>query len=176
MDLKSIVTGDDTLLIEPPRAELGQLQLTNRLEMVRVDNDVLGVAAALRGIDPGLKLMFDKGQEIYVLYHVGVDGRGHVKDTLVGAYRELDQRIVNLVRRLDAQGRGHVDLNRELRKLEEEKDREHARETSEKFGPIAEQLRYALRKDLGATGSSVIVSGGRGVHRSRRERRRRKGR
>ena len=78
MDLKSIVTGDDTLLIEPPRAELGQLQLTNRLEMIRIADDVTGVAENLRRIDPGLMLMFDKKQAIYVLYWKGLNDVGHL--------------------------------------------------------------------------------------------------
>lgn len=172
MDLKSLVTGDDTLTIEPPRATLGQLQLTNKLEMVRVDDDVLGVAAALKAIDPGLVLMYDKGQEIYVLYWKGLNQQGHLVEDLVGAYQELDQRIVNLVKRLDAQGRGRRDLNRELERLEAEKDREKARETAETFGPLAEQMRFALRRDLGATGSQVFMSGGEGIHRSRKTRRR----
>jgi hypothetical protein len=75
--LTGLYAGDDTLRIEPPRASLGQLQLTNRLEMVRIDTDVLGVAEHLKRIDRGLVLMFDKGQGIYVLYwHEGFNDRG----------------------------------------------------------------------------------------------------
>lgn len=171
MDLKSIITGDDTLLIEPPRAELGQLQLTNRLEMIRIENDVTDVASALKGIDPGLMLMYDKGEKIYVLYWKGLNDQGQLVEQFIGAYTELDQRIVNLIRRLDAQGRGRYDLNRELNALEKAKDREHERQMSEQHGAMAERLRHAIRKDLGATGSSVIVSGGEGIGRNRAERR-----
>lgn len=171
MDLKSIITGDDTLLIEPPRAELGQLQLTNRLEMIRIDSDVLGVAESLKRIDTGLVLMFDKGQRIYVLYWQGLNAHGHLVEEFIGAYTELDQRIVNLIRRLDAQGRGRYDLNRELSRLEDAKDREHERQVHEQHGQMAEQLRHALRRDLGATGSSVQMSGGQGIARNRAEKR-----
>jgi hypothetical protein len=40
--LTGLYAGDDTLRIEPPRASLGQLQLTNRLEMVRIDTTSSG--------------------------------------------------------------------------------------------------------------------------------------
>lgn len=166
-----LVTGDDTLQIEPPRASLGELQLTNRLQMVRVEPDVLGVVESLRSIDPGLRLMYDKGQSIYVLYHDGFNEHGQRVEQFVGAYKELDQRIVNLIRRIDAQGRGRTDLSRELDRLEEEKDRVHDAEMAERFGGMGEQLRHALRKDLGATGSSVQMGGGEGIARNRAERR-----
>lgn len=176
-----IVTGDDLIHIEPPRATLGELQLTNRLQMVRIDRDVLGVAETLKSIDPGLELMFDKnvewedgrGRGIYVLYWKGLDERAHVVEQFVGAYRVLDQRIVNLIRRIDAQGRGRHDLATELEKLEAEKERERDAELTEKMGPAAELLRFALRKDLGAAGSQVHMSGSPGIHRSRKDRRRR---
>lgn len=171
MDLKSIITGDDTLRIEPPRATLGQLQLTNRLQMIRIADDVTGVAETLKSIDTGLVLMFDKGEKIYVLYHEGFNDRAEWVETFVGAYQELDQRIVNLIRRLDAQGSGRYQLQRELTKLEAEKDRAHEHEVAEIFGPMAEQLRHALRVDLGATGSSVAV-GDRVGKRAARKRRR----
>lgn len=170
-------TGENLLRLEPPRATLGQLQLTNRLEMVRVDSDVLGVVEHLKRIDPGLVLMYDQGQQVFVLYWQGrrADEHGIISEheDLIGAYTELDQRLIRLVERIDAQGRGRTDLAVELDKLEREKDREEEQRQSETMGPIAEQLRYALRKDLGAEGSSVHMSGGRGGHRARRERRRR---
>lgn len=173
-----LVTGDDTIRVEPPRATLGELQLTNRLQMVRIDRDVLGVAERLKRIDTGLVLMFDKnvewedgrGKGIYVLYWEGLNDRGQLVEDFVGAYRELDQRIVNLIERIDAQGRGRHDLATELEKLEREKEREHDRETTERMGPMGELLRHAIRKDLGATGSqSLPVSSG--VYRNRAEKR-----
>lgn len=177
VDLKSIVTGDDTILVEPPRASLGQLQLTNRLQMVRIDNDVLGVAESLRRIDPGLMLMHDgnvkteQGNGVYVIYWKGLRD-GQLVEEIVTTAVELDQRITNLIRKLDAQGRGRVDLNAELARLEREKDAENARRHHETFGPLAEQLRFALRKDLGATGSQVFMSGSGASRRSRPKKRR----
>lgn len=176
--LTGLYAGDDTILVEPPRATLGELQLTNRLQMVRVEGDVLDVAATLRSIDPGLRLMFDRnvpwedgrGQGIYVLYHDGFNPQGQRVEEFVGAYRELDQRIVNLIRRIDAQGRGRHDLARELDRLEAQKEREREAQQSERMGPLAEHLRFALRRDLGVTGSqSLPVSPG--IYRNRAERR-----
>jgi hypothetical protein len=169
--LTGLYAGDDTLRIEPPRASLGQLQLTNRLEMVRIDTDVLGVAEHLKRIDRGLVLMFDKGQGIYVLYWQGLNDRGDLVEDFVGAYTELDQRIVNLIERIDGQGRGRHDLARELDRLEAQKDREREQQQAEQMGPLAEQLRHALRKDLGAEGSSVMPGHSRGIYRNRAERR-----
>lgn len=170
MDLKSLVTGDDTLLIEPPRASLGELQLTNRLEMIRVDHDVLGVAESLKRIDLGLTLLYDKKQDVYVLYWVGFKkGTDQMVEELVGAYKELDQRIVRLIERLDAQGRGRYDLQAELDKLERQKDRENDAAHHEKVGDAAERLRHALRVDLGVAGSSVTVGGSSGIQKARKE-------
>lgn len=169
--LTGLYAGDDTLRIEPPRASLGQLQLTNRLEMVRIDDDVLGVAETLKKIDRGLVLMFDKGQKVYLLYHEAFNDRGEWVEQFIGAYTELDHRIVNLIERIDGQGRGRYDLARELDRLEAQKEREQQQREAETMGPLAEQLRHALRKDLGAEGSSVMPGHSRGIHRNRAERR-----
>jgi hypothetical protein len=169
--LTGLYAGDDTLRIEPPRASLGQLQLTNRLELIRVENDVLGVAEQLKRIDPGLVLTFDKGQKIYLLHHEGFNDRGEWVENFIGAYTELDQRIVNLIERIDGQGRGRHDLARELDRLEAQKEREREQQFSETMGERAELLRHALRKDLGAEGSSVMPGHSRGIYRNRAERR-----
>jgi hypothetical protein len=151
--MSGLFPGDDVLELEPPRASLGQLQLTNRLEMVRIDADVLGVAEALRRIDPGLTLLFDKGQAVFVLYWRGLRG-GDVVEELVGAYTELDQRIVRLIERIDAQGRGRYDLATELDRLEAAQDREHDHAVSEQLGAAGEELQFAMRRDLGLTSSA----------------------
>lgn len=175
--LAGVDLGDDRYIdIEPPRASLGQLQLTNKLQMVRIDNDVLGVAARLRSIDPGLKMMHQEVREpgkdpadVFVLYHVGVNHKGEVEDRMVGAYTELDARIIGLIERIDAQGRGRHDLATELDKLERLKDREQEAREHELYGEAAERLRSALRNDLGETGSSVQLGAGRGIDRTRAE-------
>jgi hypothetical protein len=149
---------DRYLDLEPPRASLGQLHLTNKLEMVPVEDDVLGVVKHLKSIDPGLKMFFDFGQEIFVLYHEGLNEQGHVVDRLVGAYKELDQRIIKLIERIDAQGRGRQDLATELEKLEAQKDREQRHEQMERVGELGEELHFALRKDLGFANSRAFMN------------------
>jgi hypothetical protein len=162
------VSDDRFMKIEPPRADLGQLQLTNKHEMVPVEDDVLGVIRHLKSIDPGLHMLYDMGQEIFVLYHRGFNEQGHVTESLVGAYKELDQRIVNLIERIDVQGRGHQDLAKELERLDRENDRENAHRRMEKVGPIGEELRFALRKELGFAGDQAHMSGSREKFRKRK--------
>lgn len=149
---------DHRLEIEPPRANLGQLRLTNKLEMVPVETDVLGVVEHLKRIDPGLKMFYDIGQEIFILYHEGLNEQGHLVESLVGAYKQLDQRIVSLIERIDGQGRGRQDLATELGKLEAERDARQAHERLEKVGPLAEELQHAIRRDLGMK-SQAYMSG-----------------
>jgi hypothetical protein len=162
---------DHIIRLEPPRATHGELQLTNRLEMRRIDTDVLGVVEALQRIDRGLKMYFDEGQEVFVLYWEGFrpDHQGNPgwHEDLVGAYRELDQRIVGLIERIDREGRGRADLNAELERLERAREREMASQRHEHVGPIAERLLHAVRDDLGLGGSVVHL------HRGRKGKRRR---
>jgi hypothetical protein len=165
---------DEYLKLEPPRATLGQLQLTNKMQMVRVDSDVLGVVERLKSISPGFDLLYDKGQKVYVLYHTDLNEKGEVIESLVGAYTELDQRLIRLIERIDAQGRGRHDLVAEIDKLEAAKARENAADRLNKVGPIAEKLHFAMRQDLDLGGEVVHMSGSRGGHRARRERQRQK--
>lgn len=163
---------DDRIIpLEPPRATHGELQLTNRLEMRRIDRDVLGVVEALQRIDRGLKMFYDEGQEVFVLYWEGfrADHKGDIgwNEDLVGAYKELDQRIVRLIERIDRQGRGRADLTAELEALEQAREREMDRQRHERVGPIAERLLHAVRDDLGLGGSVVHL------HRGRKGKRRR---
>jgi hypothetical protein len=164
---------DEYIKLEPPRATLGQLQLTNKMSMIRVESDVLGVVERLKSISPGFDLLYDKGQKVYVLYHTDLNEKGEVVESLVGAYTELDQRLITLIERIDAQGRGRHDLVAEIEKLEAAKARENAAHRLNQVGPIAEKLHFAMRQDLGLTGEVVHMSGFKGGHRARRERQRR---
>lgn len=171
--LTSQITGEHLVDLEPPRATLSQLALTNKLEMVPVESDVFDVVKHLKAIDPGLHMMADLQQGIYVLYWKGMreDNRGvwGVHEDLVGAYTALDPRIVRLIERIDGQGRSRHDLKTELDRLEARKDREEEARQSELMGPIAEQLRHAIRKDLGAEGATVHLGGSRGIAKARAE-------
>lgn len=177
--LTAEVTGEDLVRVDPPRAKLEdvQLALSNRLELIRVEHDVADVALRLKRIDPGLELLYDQKASIFILLWKGwrADEKGVFSEheDLVGAYTELDERIIKLVERIDGQGRGRQDLQRELEKLEAEKDAAMEAAMSEKVGEAAERTRHALRRDLALEGSSVQLSTSRGIEKQRKERRRR---
>jgi hypothetical protein len=139
--------------------------------MIPVEDDVLGVISRLKSIDPGLKMYFDFGQEIFVLYHEGLNEQGHVVDSLVGAYKELDQRIIALIERIDSQGRGRHDLIAELEAHERKLDAEKRHEQMERVGELGERLHFALRQDLGFAGSRAHMSGSHEKHRRRKAKR-----
>lgn len=175
--LRAELTGEKIIDIEPPRATLeqAQLALSNRLELVRVDKDVLHVAETLARIDPGLQMFHDENQGVFVLYWKGArekDGRVELVEDFIGAYTELDQRIVRLIERIDGQGRGRHDLQRGLDRLEAEKDAEHEWEQAQLVGEAGDRLRHAIRRDLNLEGSSVQLSS-RGGEKARRDKRRR---
>jgi hypothetical protein len=172
-----MATVDDSIIrLEPPRASLGELQLTNKLEMRRVDSDVLGVVEHLQRIDPGLKMFYDEGQEVFVLYWEGYRADEHgvfdLHEDLIGAYKELDQRLIKLIERIDAQGRGRTDLSAELERMDREHERRQEAERYEKVGQLGEKLMHAVRDDLGLNGSKAFMSGSREKHRQRKRRKR----
>ena len=159
--------------LEPPRAQVkaGNLALTDEMELVPVESDVFHVVDRLKRIDPGLKLSFHKAKEVFVLRWEGLNDKGELVNDFVGAYTELDPRLVHLIERLAArENRNRYDLNAELEKLEAEKDREFQHEQDERLGPAAEQLAHALRKDLGVK-NRAFMSGKKGKQQSKRRKR-----
>jgi hypothetical protein len=71
---------------------------------------------------------------------------GSVEEHFVGAYRELDHRVLRDARKYTAPG---YDLAAELEKLEDERDRDFEHEQAERTGEIGERLAHAVRTDLG---------------------------
>ena len=142
----------DYIDLEPPRAQVtaGRLALTEEGELVEVDRDVFHISERLKRIDPGLKLSFHKSREVFVLQWKGINHEGEVVEEFVGAYTELDGRLVSLIERLAArENRNRYELAKELDRIEAEKDRAFEHEQREKLGPTAEKLAFALRQDLG---------------------------
>lgn len=138
--------------LEPPKAQVkaGRLALTDKLELVPIESDVYHVVDRLKRIDAGLHLSFHKGEEVFVLEWRGFNDKGEWDEDFIGAYTELDSRLVNLVERLAArENRNRYDLAKELERLDEQKEREARHLFDERQGPVAEQLAHALRKDLG---------------------------
>lgn len=143
----------DNIELEPPRAQVkaGRIALTDKLELVPVHEDVFHVAERLKRIDSGLHLSYNKRDKVFVLQWRGVSPQGEIKEDLVGAYTELDARLIHLVEKLAArENRNRYDLSKELDRLEAEKDREAEHMHDERIGPMAEELASALRHDLQA--------------------------
>ena len=148
--------------LEPPRAivQAGNLALSDEMELIPVESDVFHVVDRLKRIDPGLSLYFHKTKEVFVLYWKGLNEKAEPVEDFVGAYTELDGRLVNLIERLAArENRNRYDLVKELDKLDAERDREAQHAFDERMGPAAEQLAHALRKDLGVKNRAYMSNG-----------------
>jgi hypothetical protein len=120
--------------------------------MVLIDDDVANVVRDLQEIDPGLRVRFSMEEGVFVVYHrrLEVDGE---REKLVTTAHELDQRIVRRVREISRPG---YDFVAELDRLDREAECRKDREFSEKIGPHAERLAWALRQDLGRNERAVI--------------------
>lgn len=164
----------ENIELEPPRAQVkaGRLALTDKLELVEVDQDIFGVAERLKKIDPGLHLSYNQRDKVFVLQWRGLNEQGEYTEDLVGAYTELDGRLVNLIEKLAArENRNRYDLVKELDRLEAQKDHEAEQEFYERVGPAGEALAHALRKDLGVQ-NRAYMSGKKGKQNSKRRRKR----
>lgn len=149
----------DVIDLEPPRAtvQAGRLALTDKMELVPVENDVYHVVDRLRRIDPNLHLSYHKTEKVFVLEWRGLSDQGEMVEDFVGAYTELDPRIVHLIEKLAArENRNRYVLSRELEALEAQKEREALHAHEERMGPAAEQLAHALRKDLGVNSRAYM--------------------
>lgn len=149
----------DVINLEPPRAQVkaGRLALTDKLELIPVEEDVFHVVDRLKRIDPGLHLSFHKADKVFVLQWKGLSDKGEYEEYLVGAYTELDPRLVHLIEKLAArENRNRYDLVKELERLEAQKDAEAEHAQAERVGPLAEQLAHALRNDL-QTGNRAFM-------------------
>jgi len=152
----------DVIELEPPRATVkaGRLALTDKMELVPVENDVFHVVDRLKRIDPNLHLSYHKTDKVFVLEWRGVNDQGQMVEDFVGAYTELDARIVHLIERLAAkENRNRYILSRELDALDAQREREAMHAHEERMGPAAEQLAHALRKDLGVKSRAYMSNG-----------------
>lgn len=152
----------ENIELEPPRAQVkaGRLALTDKMDLVQVESDVFGVVEQLKRIDSGLHLSYNTKQNVFVLEWRGVNPLGEYVEDIVGAYTELDSRIVHLIEKIGArENRNRYVLSHELEKLEQQKEREALWEHEQNVGPLAEQLAHALRQDLGVKNRAFMSSG-----------------
>lgn len=126
--------------IEPTRVSLNQYRQHNG-KWYEIDKDVCNVAADLKDIDPHLRLRASE-QGHYVVYWLYDNG----DEDLITTSVDLDQRIVNLMKKL---GSSDYDYVTELDRLDSQAKKQADYEFSQKIGEIGERLVHALRKDLG---------------------------
>jgi hypothetical protein len=128
----------------------GQMaQVTRALrsgKLIAIDDDVQGIANDLFAIDPGLRLEYEPFEDVWVVKYVGLNEIGEHEERLVASYAECDQRIVRRMREIAQPG---YDFAGELDRLDREAEARHEHEMSEKIGPAAEKLAWALGRDLG---------------------------
>lgn len=145
--------------IEISPASVAQVHRTRVGRNVLIDDDVQGIARDLREIDKSLKLEFDPGQEMYVVYQVVCEPDGSVSDKLVTTWDierngPLDKRLVHRIRQIAAAG---YDYAAELDRVDAEAEKAAEYAFAEEFGPVADQLAWALLKDLGENKGRVVV-------------------
>jgi hypothetical protein len=123
--------------------------------LVTITADAGGVADSIRRIDPCLRLRYSESGDCWIVYRIHRQGQPCAEDDperteeLVLTAQECDQRIVKRLEFIDPQGRGGYDYAEELEKSAL-RARDRQRESRmERYGEVAEQTAYALRKDLG---------------------------
>jgi hypothetical protein len=149
--------------VEP--AHIDQLLHCEDGDWVLIDADVGGVVAALQAHDPTLRVRFNKRGHAWVIYQDLSDG-GPRHDELIlavnaeqgptGAWSGLDQRIVDRVMLIDSHGTSGYDFAKELERANAANEKAKADRRSERLGEMGEQLRHALRKDLGVKNRAFI--------------------
>jgi hypothetical protein len=128
---------------------LTQVQRARDGRMIAVDDDVQGIAMRLREIDPSLRLSVSEATGHFVVKQRLERPDGSIKETLVTTSTSCDGRLLDRIARIASED---YDLAAELEDIDDEAKRADDHAFSEKVGPLAEQLAFAMRKDLGVKG------------------------
>jgi hypothetical protein len=134
-----------TVEIKPGNVRSGHTALASG-KLVAVDDDVQGVANDLAAIDPGLKLFYEPGEDVWIVKHVRQMPDGSEQEHLVSTFQQCDQRIV------PGSGRSASPATTTSASSTGSRPRRSGQAThefSEKIGPHAEKLAWAFRQDLG---------------------------
>jgi hypothetical protein len=126
--------------VDIPSVPISTVKRTLRNKLVAITDDVQGIAAALAAIDPSLHLHYDPHEAVYV-----VSQHRDGEERFVGAYPELDGRVLARVREITSE---RYSLADELEKSERAADKRHADAQRERLGDAGERLGHALRKDF----------------------------
>lgn len=136
---------------------IDQVALARDGKWTAITGEVGTVAGDLKQIDANLELRFSEPAQLFVIYchRPGeVDGKGRpLPPYLVGAYHELDHRIVHRLRHVASES---YDLAAELERREAQAARDDARRRTDVFGEAAEHLIHAIKKDFGNTAHAFV--------------------
>lgn len=133
--------------IEP--ATIEQIRRGRDGKLHLITEDAGGIAQRLKEIDPRLHLRYSEAGEYYVVYareKNEPEGTGY----MVATYQELDGRIIKDIERIkwlnERPGYSFAD---ELEKKNAEAEAKREADFSEQIKMNAEELAFAMRKDLG---------------------------
>jgi predicted restriction endonuclease len=140
--------------IEP--ATLEQIRMGRDGKTHVITQDAGGIAQRLREIDHRLHLRYSELGEYYVVY-AREDDQPEGTGYMVATYQTLDARIIKDIERIkwlnEQPGYSYAD---ELEKKNEEAEAKREHDFSEKIKENAEELAWAIRKDLGDQGRIVV--------------------
>lgn len=134
--------------------------------MVLVSDDVGGVAAALRALDPHLHLRYSEAGEYWVVYWSAdpsqtdedVEREERGETYLVTSAQDLDHRLVKRIEKVywECKQPGYS-LAAELDKIDAKAEQDAKHEWGEKYGEIHERMAHALRKDTHRDKRKIFV-------------------
>lgn len=133
-----------------------QIRLGRDGKMHLITEDAGGIAQRLREIDPRLHLRYSEKGQYYVVYareEHEPEGTGY----MVATYQTLDARVIKDIEQIkwlnEQPGYSYADALEE-KNAQAEAKREY--DFSQKIKENAEQLAWAIRKDLGEQGRIIV--------------------
>lgn len=155
-DLKP--TGHNYWTGEIQPASINQIYQGKGGKIVEIDGDTGDFAKQLKEIDPSLCLRWSEAGEYFAVYardEHHLEGDGY----LVATYQELDARILEDIRRIKWENqRAGYSFADEIEKAEAAAQKQFDHEQREKIGEGAEELAFALRKELGYDKHRIAVT------------------
>lgn len=110
-----------------------------------ITGDVGGIVAQLVEIDERINVWYQPEVGVYVLeLHTPLPD-GSIEESMIGAYEELDGRLVERVRQVCSPD---YNIGAEIEASEARAAKANDEAHHEKAGDLAERLQHALRKDL----------------------------
>lgn len=128
--------------IEPATVE--QVRQGRDGKMHVISADAGGVVDRIKQVDPRLNVRYVEAADYYAVY-----SKEGESEYLVGTYKELDQRVAADIEKVAWKNRQPgYSLADDLDDLEARAQKEFDAQQYEKIGESAEELAFALRKDL----------------------------